>query len=108
MKATELRIGVIVDYDGPKPVTREDIAFLIFNISDVDGVPITEEWLVKFGFEKSTYSTDEDGHWDNGKDCIKQRYNKFGRADIFVDQVHQLQNLFYAITGEELTIKETA
>jgi hypothetical protein len=77
-------------------------------ISNYEPIPITEEWLLKFGFEKSfdTNFTLEFLHheleinisgygtWLNTQDIVSVKY------------VHQLQNLYFALTGEELTIKE--
>jgi hypothetical protein len=72
----------------------------------IQPIPLTEEWLLKFGFE-----------WKNhamrlGDFCIRQQidgwiiylsnesYNKSIKLKFF----HQLQNLFYYICGEELKI----
>lgn len=112
MKETELRIGVIVDYDGPKPVTREDIRFLMFNIWDVDGVPLTEEWLIKLGFEqpeKHTYFSKEIREYKDFIVDYSDQSNDYFLCDTDVDTnikyVHQLQNIYHALTGEELTIE---
>ena len=84
-------------------------------------IPLTEEWLQKFGFEKR----DKNERWPidsfkkvilnrgvihfymkaDGVDCEignKSGYS-FGKPKI--KYVHQLQNLYFALTGEELTIK---
>jgi hypothetical protein len=78
-------------------------------------MPITEEWLLKLGFEKSTL--DGDNAWLN----LRYRYLTFSsdesvefkkvyltvsRMDIICEHVHELQNLYFALTGEELTIKK--
>ena len=74
------------------------------------GIPLTEEWLNKFGFGISN---------DNGTSCIRSIGNFaivedccYGALTYVVDgfgieikTVHQLQNLYFALTGEELTIK---
>ena len=77
----------------------------------LEPIPLTEEWLVKFGFELVTKSTK--------KYMIKNTYNepcffKYKAQGVFafryqnttVYNVHQLQNLYFALTGEELTIKK--
>jgi hypothetical protein len=69
-------------------------------------IPLTEDWLLKLGFEEMNLHLNwkkrnhqmilNDGVfriWLNG-------YNKE------IKYVHQLQNLYYALTGEELTINE--
>lgn len=74
-------------------------------------ISLTEEWLNKFGFEKRGIS------FDNGVIEIEitvldnSFYFKFegmkGMEIKVLKYVHQLQNLFHSLTGEELTIKET-
>lgn len=79
-------------------------------------IPLTEEWLVKFGFEKVL-----DGIYElnafTGSDDIKIGYIK-GTLKIYpmyegfvnldrIKYVYQLQNLYFALTGEELILKET-
>lgn len=78
---------------------------------DCEPLPLTEEWLLKFGFEFDEIT------WYNSK------FTKFfmsqgnGGFDYWINRfadpivgniksVHQLQNIFHALTGEELTIKE--
>jgi len=71
-------------------------------------IPLTEEWLVKFGYNNNQVyirdlkvTTTEDNEpiyyladeYDNGVGCNDIEY------------VHQLQNLYFALTGEELKIK---
>jgi len=85
---------------------------------DLKPIPLTEEWLVNFGFEdKKTFfnlSKREDlGH--HFGDFAVSRYDdtqmKVWRGDsrylgIFhIQYVHQLQNFYFALTGEELILK---
>jgi len=66
-------------------------------------IPLTEEWLMNFGFkqwgDKYTF----------GLKGINIHHRKRGfvlRKSIpIIRYVHQLQNLYFALTGEELTIK---
>jgi hypothetical protein len=68
-------------------------------------IPLTEEWLVKFGFE--TYKFDHKENQYRLKDRLvvvrNESFYDYG-SSVKVDYVHQLQNLFFALTGEELTI----
>lgn len=82
-----------------------------FDSRDIEPIPLTEEWLFKFGFDKPAYSICGDifhlTKWDkNPLDwCVAMNKNNA----IIVEKlqyVHQLQNLYFALTGEELTIKE--
>ena len=71
---------------------------------DIDPIPLTEEWLVKFGFENGNYFI------LNNVIIYKDYNNKYryeyNYGQTWVKHVHQLQNLYFALTGEELVIKE--
>ena len=72
---------------------------------NLEPIPLTEEWLLKFGFKER-------------KNSIRYRYYKnrhsielfsnYARMNYSIGfkYVHQLQNLYFALYGEELTIKE--
>ena len=74
-------------------------------------IPLTEEWLIKFGFEKlKNNGIDYELH-----DCVisfeaKWMWTSESKLNevrtLIPKYVHQLQNLYFALTGEELTIKE--
>lgn len=76
-------------------------------------IPLTEEWLLKFGFEeKQGYSTSK--YWKDDKFLYKlngyflvinETYEGEALSDN-IQYVHQLQNLYFALTGEELEIKK--
>lgn len=94
----------------------------------VEPIPITEEWLLKFGFnyeKTSQYGTIEiKGHYVFSL-AIFQAIAYFYKEKLYLGVytrsihsdykeinlgyeiafVHQLQNLFFALTGEELAIK---
>tara|TARA_R110000868_G_scaffold256359_2_gene513078 strand:+ start:510 stop:872 length:363 start_codon:yes stop_codon:yes gene_type:complete len=72
-------------------------------------IPLTEEWLLRFGFRDLGY-----GEWEKGDIILDNEYTDKGiwniretvsHLSIDVKYVHQLQNLYFALTGEELTIK---
>ena len=72
------------------------------------GIPITEEWLVKFGFKYRCIEIDSQVIEINKSNF----FYLFGvdsvtSGDCFngvCEYVHQLQNLYYALTQTELTI----
>lgn len=143
MKASELRIGNLVkaNYRGISFIC--DVVKVIFNEIFVKGImdddkceyefsgdpekyagkengfepiPLTEEWLVRFGFEFEKYT---ESIIANKSDLallkmVGWKYFTFttnlgnGKNEYCKDIicVHQLQNLFYSITGEELTISD--
>lgn len=74
-------------------------------------IPLTEEWLVKFGFE---WSIAHQAHHLEGFAyvidicqlyCRVIKYKRNGEVLTSIKHVHQLQNLYFALTGEELTEK---
>jgi hypothetical protein len=78
-------------------------------------IPLTEEWLIKFGFESRIettyslgYSRDYKVHSLNGftYNSIQAAWWYHRLLDKQPEYVHQLQNLYFALTGEELTIKQ--
>ena len=74
---------------------------------EIKTIPITEELLLKFGFE--LFYLDTPHQYGYQKNCIKLVCDKSkGLNEISVidsphiKYVHQLQNLYLALTGEEL------
>lgn len=78
------------------------IVNFIQGIATYEPIPLTEEWFYKFGFSKSNVWFEKNG------------IELFNIADLYfrakypikadVKFVHQLQNLYFALTGEELTV----
>ncbi|MES2287775.1 MAG: hypothetical protein V4547_18955 [Bacteroidota bacterium] len=80
-------------------------------------IPLTEDWLLRFGSElggnTKNYTTTEIGKIYSlgyinisifdGSISVEVGVNDYFPVDI--KYVHQLQNLYFALTGEELTIK---
>lgn len=121
MKANELRINNLIYYNISALLNEPKEKYKIIEMSyydfktlsseedeDYKPIPLTEEWLMKFGFES-------DGiEWWNGvlslgiyKDGLyycptEDIHYRLGKEFKYV---HQLQNLHHALTDEELTIK---
>ena len=84
-------------------------------IKDIGSILLNESWLISFGFkikEETWYSIKTKNRWIRLEVSIKEERcilfdtKKITFCDIFFPKsVHQLQNLFQAITGEELTLK---
>ena len=124
MKASELRIGNILYWESKNGVTLPQnlvISWVILgnfdaqNIFCKDYTPIqlTEEWLLKFGFEYHHDTPHPNKvyrkNWSEGYFDLEHIISfYFGGNFISVElkYVHQLQNLYFALTGEELTIKQ--
>ncbi len=152
MKAQELKIGNLIykkihKKDTPLEVVEVlsiDGSFDVLDVKNIGGyiteqcplkdfepIPLTEEWLLKFGFKvkdrKSNLDTDifyiptfeidyclfyADFRLDYGL-YVEYTDSPFPEDDeklypitFGIKYVHQLQNLLYSLTGEELTIKQ--
>ena len=118
MKSTELRIGNLVDSKlvGGFALRSENLSDFDNGFIELEPIPLTEEWLLKIGFEKSGGKVDNEGDiryviFDEIESTIYVSYgsNFVGNCDsgfCYIEHVHQLQNLYHALTGEELIIKE--
>lgn len=102
MEATELRIGNFYDHHGtPKKVTHS----IIEDVWEAKRtwckpIPLNNEWMLKLGF-----AIDDDCGWvieDFEIDLSYRFVNSLPSVNL--EYVHQLQNLYHAITGKELTI----
>lgn len=71
-------------------------------------IPLTEEWLIKLGFVSNPYQDRyEQKEIYIDFDKIKGSLMLWeSRSGVVVETVHQLQNLYYALTGTELDIKQ--
>jgi len=112
MNANELRIGNWVHPDQTDDVVHvcakdfEDTHHLC-------PIKLTEEWLVKFGFVNGIKRIDEANHLNLFNSVGADGYlfyigypYEYAGTDLEIKHVHQLQNLYFALTGEELEIKE--
>ena len=125
IQPNELRIGnwySFADYHGiayrqVKQIKPNEFGLL----SDYDGVnfkvckpiPLTEEWLIKFGFH---YSDDDNEFLElelmRKIKLYADNSNNFSTVvlrlkenEIEIKSVHQLQNLYFALAGKELQQK---
>lgn len=70
-------------------------------------IPISEDWLIKFGFKRKPEDDSEFFVKDTFSGCFYDEWGDFELTDYEKAPcrcIHELQNLFYAITGKELTI----
>ena len=144
MEAKELRIGNYVHHKANTWSSRVDThpnnkSFdFIWDESDwyglcqglmfleyIEPIPITEEWLLRFGFEENdgmynnfVIPCDEVGSKHSAR-YVKSPFedengwfynNDQSDASCYeirkIEHVHQLQNLYFALTGNELKLKE--
>jgi hypothetical protein len=118
MKASDLRVGSIlnVSLKSGQGRTLESAIRIhdLVNIYENSGsfnyepIPLTEEWLLKFGFEITSLAMHT--KYDKGEISLLTRNG----SGIFltyyqstkIKYVHHLQTLYWCLCGEELTIGE--
>jgi len=111
MKATELRLGnLVINSSNETVIVREISETLVKTtpddihlISELKPIPLTEEILLKCGFLKCNFT---ENHYDI-KGMRVWKCNSMFLCDkngIHIKHLHQLQNLYFALCGEELEI----
>ena len=101
MESKELRIGNYLQ-------NRNGIPYKVLGEMFVDGfhglkpIPLTEELLLRIGFSVSSLG-DDNVVSVNGFYLWKDRLQHI-TTGTRIKHVHQLQNLYFALTGEELEI----
>jgi hypothetical protein len=122
MNTNELRLGNLVDLGNriAKIIEIAHLACVVVDLEEtqdtiedyerVKGIPLTEEWLLKFGFEKNDNNQFilMEGSVDIlfNKDLNGWTCDGINFSINMTEHVHQLQNLYFALTGEELKLKE--
>lgn len=72
-------------------------------------IPITHEWLERLGFavgKRSIYKDFGFFEIEYERDQLYIGINEYQDSLYHIQYVHQLQNLVYALTGQELIIKQ--
>lgn len=126
LSANELRIGNLVHFiftnetveivginahESNNKSIYNTISFRSFNLycesfETIKPIPLTEDWLLKFGFDnkhnkdKFTIITKGKLNYEKGRTY----FNSWTILEKQPDYVHELQNLYFALTGTELTL----
>ena len=124
MTAPELRVGNIVEYkskalfvesinkDGINLIGSDDFfIYPVYEFGELHPIKISKQWLLSFGFRGY------DGHYFQINDIIEIYMDRFtfemwiGVNSNFsihhVKYIHELQNLYYALTGKELVLADS-
>jgi len=119
MKAQDLRIDNLVWNEVQNIAVKVDIKIIADCVykKPWQPIPLTEEWLLKIGGKPL-----ENGYWisvsnlkaelhfelfKNTDEIVTTLKSQF--CDLILDRiyyVHQLQNLYFALTNEELEVKK--
>ena len=143
MEANELRIGnrvvipeiiekfnsgenCLIQSGGEIEITIKNFCGIFQQHDNLEPNPLTEEWLLKFGFKEDGYlhyliinkdisfvyslkNTDIILDIQNSQDGLDHNgHETFQLTNFHImnsQYVHQLQNLYFTLTGKELTIK---
>jgi hypothetical protein len=122
MTAKELRIGNLVNYHNDdyrivliaEDLIKIDIGFGAVqrfekdpiyspHLDDLKPIPLTKEWLLKFGVRiiQGRYYLDDIIFFERNLRVCRPLCTR-----DYIKYVHQIQNLYFALTGRELEIKE--
>ena len=130
MKASELRIGNFIEQPNRVGKVSEIWGEAVkiegynngYDYNHTSPIELNEQWLIDLGFEKILFY-DIDGHYyklelsdepfndlyllsDEGLDGNFSSVEIIEHSDTFkYKYVHQVQNLYFALTGKELTLK---
>jgi len=104
----ELRIGNYVEHPDTKiwkwQFSRDD--YDAYEMNRFNPIPLTVEWMGKFNLKKMESNDFIDAYWIRNLLFIELERNfVMIRPYIIVSRceyVHQLQNLYFALTGKEL------
>jgi len=113
MRAEELRIGnwvtekFVGKADKDIQILEKEMHDLIYGASEFwHPIPLTEEWLKRFGFKVINALHDGTSVFQRADSKTLYLHNSgcwiSGASHVSCKYVHQLQNLYFALTGEEL------
>lgn len=112
MKASELRIGNYTSLGMVRTIYADEFlvagdgGMYLSSEADIHPLPLTEARLLKMGLEEGNR-----GYYLYGDITISVEGEVyFGDSDTWIASiyyVHQLQNLYFALEGEELTLTQS-
>lgn len=115
IQANELRIGNYIEFMNdstsgqPQKFEVQDYSV----IGRIEPIPLTEEWLLKLGFIKDdAYEKSYTSRIIRGRNIRVFHHNNATHFllnmhfAVDLKYVHQLQNLYFALTSEELQINQ--
>jgi hypothetical protein len=125
IKASESRLGNLVEFEGRvfqidsisdslPTLNTPEFGIGVVDWNNIKPIELTPDWLLRLGFEG-----DDDGEefYHKDSELFGVQFCLFEKEDVThvwdgafteapIKYVHQLQNLFFALTGQELILKE--
>ncbi|MBC8395652.1 MAG: hypothetical protein H8E16_00970 [Flavobacteriales bacterium] len=119
MKTEDLRIGNLLywiispEVKKLHPVLQINTVYINDEIpNNYEPIPLDTEWLIKLGFKQENDGLFYRKPYNQKPIYSRGEYfgfNSLGAGSVNCNEfkyVHQLQNLYYVLTGEELTLNE--
>lgn len=104
------RIGTVLTLGAKKCTVKMEFSKLMQDYDEFEPIPLSGEWLLKMGFENKKdgkfYHSKFDRTWVSLDSILVKWYGNALGGIMMLDYVHQLQNIFFSLTGEELTVKQ--
>tara|TARA_R110000782_G_scaffold52036_1_gene111849 strand:+ start:53 stop:388 length:336 start_codon:yes stop_codon:yes gene_type:complete len=111
MKVNGLRMGNYV-INSDLQLYKISWIHIALESKGITPVESTQEWLLNLGFDEGSDIMGECFYLDKLNldfslhPCNKGLGFMYNFNEVHVKYVHQLQNLYFALTGQELTIKQ--
>ena len=120
MKASELRIGNLVEAYTKDIQVRiigigeiRDVNGIMYEVCNIKPIPLTSDKLIEFGFKKHGDNCFRLGHMKFNYQKLPKGATGHDRVLIYgtivlthIYYVHQFQNLYFALCGSELILKD--
>lgn len=105
------RIGYIIALGIKKSTVKLEFSRLTTSYDELEPIALTHDLLLKFGFEKDESQISEQHPWaqyvlDDVVISLPYFEYDFESTTIEIKSVHQLMNLYNALTTKELTLKQ--
>ena len=101
-------INLFIEDDGNYPECAQTWIEPERRFDTIFGIPLTEEWFLKFGFKQNSFSLNFEN--DTRISIYKEKNCFIAQIDNTVIKeikyVHEWQNIFYDFTNEELTLNK--
>ena len=115
MNLKELRIGNLIKFENneytvislnsetKKIHIKNESRKLSCNIHEITGISLTDEIIKSYGFKRDKFGFTNNSYFSIGKTLVYRIYfNDFEVTHRSVNCLHELQNIYFVLTGNEL------